>query len=102
TNRGNGYIPPHGIGAPSAIAQESLGPAHDCNNTGNPGNGEVTSNPPSAPRHPSPGYFPATINGSFPLSISPLSVGDVQAFAPCTLLNSPFGGGAVPYVPQDP
>ena len=98
TNRGNGYIPPLGIGTPSAVAQNGLFPSHDCANT-KPGGGDVT---PTTTPPQTPGLFPTTINGSFPASIFPNAIPGVQAFASCTVAPSPFGGGATPFLPSDP
>jgi ABC-type transporter Mla subunit MlaD len=99
-NRGNSYLPPNGIGNPQSVGNNELFPSHDCRNTGNGGNGFVT--PTSAPNKQTPGIFPTTVNGSFPASIFPSVIPGLQAFASCTIVPSPFGGGAVPVVPQDP
>ncbi len=98
-NRGNGYIPPNGIGSPDAIKYRALFASHDCNNTGATGglgSGQVTADPPSNP-------LPSV--GMFPLSFLPAAVvPGTQAFAPCTIARQPasLGGGTVPYVPADP
>ncbi len=102
-NRGNGYIPPNGIGNPSAVSQETLSVSHDCNNTGSNGpGGQVFLNPPTNPQV-TPGTLPITNQpGTFPLSIFPNPVfPQIQAHAGCILGTSPFGGGSVPYVPAD-
>jgi virulence factor Mce-like protein len=97
-NRGNGYVPPNGIGAPGVVKYRGLFASHDCNNTGATGglgNGQVTAD--STP--------PAQV-GQFPLSILPVELlPGTQARAPCIVqpdLPASLGGGKVPYVPADP
>jgi hypothetical protein len=99
-NRGNGYIPPNGIGDPDVVKYRSLFANHDCDNTtatGGLGSGQVTLDPPSNP--------PASV-GAFPLSLLPVElIPGTQARAPCVIqadLPASVGGGKVPYVPADP
>jgi ABC-type transporter Mla subunit MlaD len=99
TNRGNGYIPPHGIGAPGSVSQNELFASHDCNNTGATGglgSGQVTIDPPSNPT-PEAGVFPlgALVSGVPPISAIP----------PCTIappFPPEYGGTSVPQVFADP
>ena len=98
-NRGNGYLPPGGIGAPGSVAQNELFASHDCDNTGATGglgSGQVTTNPPSNPA-PSAGLFPlGALNSTIP---------GISAVPPCTIApNFPaeYGGTNVPQVFADP
>ncbi len=101
-NRGNGYLPPQSLG--TTFSQGIRFPSHDCANTGSSGpGGQVLQNPPTNPPA-TPGTLPITNQpGTFPLSIFPNPVfPQIQAHAACVLTPpSPFGGGAVPYVPAD-
>jgi ABC-type transporter Mla subunit MlaD len=88
TNRGNGYITPAGIGSPQTILQNEIFSSFDCDNTGNPGNGQVTYFPASAPKTPHGG-----------------EIGGNGEFAPCTIspdFPTTFGGGHAPQVYADP
>jgi phospholipid/cholesterol/gamma-HCH transport system substrate-binding protein len=100
TNRGQGYVPPLNLNSISAATYGETFGNHDCNNTGATGglgSGQVTSNPPSNPQ-PSVGLFPL---GEFTPATPPFINGGITIFAPCTITTSPFGGGPVPFVPQD-
>jgi hypothetical protein len=98
TNRGNGYIAPHGIGDPAAVAQNELTHSHDCDNTGATGglgSGQVTITPPSTPA-PSAGLFP----------LGGLAPGTPFSPVPACTIAPPFpaeyGGTNVPQVFADP
>jgi phospholipid/cholesterol/gamma-HCH transport system substrate-binding protein len=60
TNRGNGYLLPRGLRSP-ASASAGIFENWDCENTGEPGNGEVTASPPVGP-----GFAPCIIAGDQP------------------------------------
>jgi len=60
TNRGNGYVQPRGLRSPAA-ARAGIFENFDCDNTGEPGTGEVTSSPPVGP-----GFAPCILAGDFP------------------------------------
>lgn len=99
TNRGNGYVPPFGIGAPGSVSQNELAASHDCDNTGATGglgSGQVTFTPPSNPT-PSAGVFP--------LGVPPFNIAALSAIPACTIApNFPaeYGGTNVPQVFADP
>jgi phospholipid/cholesterol/gamma-HCH transport system substrate-binding protein len=98
TNRGNGYLPPNGVGFPASVAQSELFPSHDCDNTGATGglgSGQVTFFPPSNPT-PRAGIFP----------LGALTTGTpFSPVAACTIappFPAEYGGTNVPQVFADP